>query len=107
MCVCVCLSACRSGPSVRPSIHPSIHLSKLLLTNFMVKTFDGTNLERVATYKYLGICLDDMLTFSTHIEILKNKNSDQGCHFCVKCTSNPAGLKIGKTILYLPDATQK
>ncbi len=36
----------------------------------MFKTFDGTHLERAATYQYIGIWLDDMLTFSIHIEIL-------------------------------------
>jgi len=39
----------------------------------MIKTFDGTLLERVASYKYLGIWLDDKLNFSTHIDILLKK----------------------------------
>ena len=34
---------------------------------------DGTIIERVPHYKYLGIWLDDKLTFRTHIEVLTKK----------------------------------
>uniref|UniRef100_A0A3B3CX90 Reverse transcriptase domain-containing protein n=1 Tax=Oryzias melastigma TaxID=30732 RepID=A0A3B3CX90_ORYME len=38
-----------------------------------ITTLDGTPLEQVTNYKYLGIWLDDTLSFSTHIHHLQSK----------------------------------
>ncbi len=47
--------------------------SRLSLNYFMNKTLNVTQLERVASYKYLGMWLDNKLTYSSHIDnLLKN-----------------------------------
>lgn len=44
-------------------------------TDRTVLTLDGTQLERVSSYKYLGIWIDDKMTFSVHIDSLLKKTS--------------------------------
>lgn len=41
--------------------------------NAAIFTMNGAQLEKVSSYKYLGIWLDDKLSFSTHIECLLKK----------------------------------
>ena len=38
-----------------------------------ITTLAGSNIERVTEYKYLGIWLDDKLTFKSHINKLVGK----------------------------------
>lgn len=38
-----------------------------------ITTFTGHSIERVSVYKYLGIWLDQKLTFKFHIDILASK----------------------------------
>lgn len=47
-------------------------------TDFTVLALDDTHLERVTSYKYHGICLDDKLTFGVHIDSLLKNNSPHG-----------------------------
>ena len=42
-----------------------------------ITTLTGSNLERVTDYKYLGIWLDDKLTFKSHINKLVGKCRQQ------------------------------
>ena len=39
----------------------------------LLHTTNGTTIERVQNYKYLGIWLDEKITFNTHIEVLAKK----------------------------------
>lgn len=41
--------------------------------NYTISTQGGTPIERVSSYKYLGIWLDDKLSFGVHIESLSKK----------------------------------
>ena len=43
------------------------------LNDCMVLTLDGSHLERVTSYKYLGIWLDDKLSFGVHVDSLLKK----------------------------------
>ena len=43
---------------------------RILNDNFHLYTTSGTSIERVPNYKYLGIWLDEKLTFDTHVECL-------------------------------------
>lgn len=36
-------------------------------------TLNGTNIERVENYKYLGLVIDSYLNWDEHIEMIKNK----------------------------------
>ena len=48
----------------------------LLLSNRYEYIFiDDTLIERVTSYKFLGILIDDKLTFKLHIELVQNKLS--------------------------------
>jgi len=42
-----------------------------------MSTLDGFSLEIVATYKYLGVCLDSSLSFHTHISKLQSKTKSR------------------------------
>ena len=42
-------------------------------SNLCIKTVKGAQIERVSEYKYLGIWLDDKVTFKFHIDTLANK----------------------------------
>ncbi len=39
----------------------------------MIQILNGTQIERVASYKYLGIWFDDKLTYSSRIDSLFKK----------------------------------
>ncbi len=47
--------------------------SRSLPPDFTVSMLDGTHLEGVTSLKYLGIWLDDKLTFGVHIDSLLKK----------------------------------
>lgn len=51
------------------------------LIDFTILTQDGTPIERVTSYKYLGIWLDDKLSFGVHIESLLKKTQTQVSFF--------------------------
>lgn len=47
--------------------------SILSIHDFKIKTLNGTQIEKVASYKYLCVWLDVKLTYSFHIDnLLKN-----------------------------------
>ena len=49
--------------------------SHSLLNNCTVLTLDGTHLERVTSYKYLDIWLDNKFIFAVHMDSLLKKIS--------------------------------
>ncbi len=58
---------------------------RLSLNYVMIQTLNGTQIEIVASYKYLGIWLDDKLTYSFHIDsLLKNLRPTLGFYFRLK-----------------------
>lgn len=55
------------------------------LIDFTILTQSGTPIERVTSYKYLGIWLDDKLSFGVHIEsLLKKLRPKLGFYFRLK-----------------------
>ncbi len=44
---------------------------QITINDFMIQTLNGTQIERVVFYKYLGIWLDDKLTYSSHIDSIE------------------------------------
>ena len=44
-----------------------------LLDNCSILSLDGKSIERVSSYKYLGIWIDDKLSFKVHINTLVKK----------------------------------
>uniref|UniRef100_A0A3B3TFJ6 Reverse transcriptase domain-containing protein n=1 Tax=Paramormyrops kingsleyae TaxID=1676925 RepID=A0A3B3TFJ6_9TELE len=57
-----------------------------LLSEYTILTENGAPIERVSSYKYLGIWLDDKLSFGVHIEsLLKKFRPKLGSHALV-CT---------------------
>ena len=45
----------------------------LSLIDSSISTFNGTFIKRVSNYKYLGIWIDDKLSFKIHISELTKK----------------------------------
>jgi hypothetical protein len=43
------------------------------VTNHVIATLAGHTIERVKVYKYLGVWVDDMLSFTVHVENLIRK----------------------------------
>ena len=44
--------------------------SRVSITHYTISTLVGTHLERVTSYRYLGIWLNDKLTYTVHINSL-------------------------------------
>ena len=51
-------------------------LSPSSLINSSISTLNGTPIERVSNYKYLGIWMDDKLSFKIHIPELTKKTKE-------------------------------
>ncbi len=67
----------------------------------MIKILNGIQLERVASYKYLGIWLDDKLTYISHINsLLKKIRPTLGFYFRLeKCFSFVARKRLVESTL--------
>ena len=70
-----------------------------------ITTLDGSDLEYVDNYKYLGVCLDCKLSFQIHIKHLQSKiKSRIGFLFCNKASTHAAKHTLVKlTILPILD----
>lgn len=66
-----------------------------------ISTLDGTFLERVTSYKYLGIWLDDKMSFNVHIDkLLKKLRPKLGFFFRLKkCFPFEARKKLVQSLL--------
>jgi hypothetical protein len=69
----------------------------------IITTLDGSDLEYVDNYKYLGVCLDCKLSFQTHIKQLQSKiKSRIGFLFRNKASSTHAAKHTLVKLIILP-----
>ena len=68
-----------------------------------ITTLDGSNLDYVDNYKYLGVWLDCKLSFETHIKHLQSKiKSRIGFLFCNKASFTHAAKRTLVNLTILP-----
>ena len=68
----------------KSTLFKTIERLKSSIPQFNIQ-LDGKNIDRVTNFNYLGVCLDEALTWNSHIDTVSSKvNKRLGLHFRIR-----------------------